>query len=184
MKYLRLFLLLTFIATIACNGDKKAKDARPFAGCKCGAPSPIFNEDVPEHVLGHNFSMTTNAGVEVVRMKNGSTLQIVQTGCNDIKQEFSFIYKDKKYLAFNDAQWIQNAVDEFRKIGTFSPNFRPFLQWGDAINAFQTAFKIGEDKELEKGFFMKIDKITNNEEATMIVTVYADSCPEMEKKKK
>jgi hypothetical protein len=179
MRFLQIIFFTTLLFSIACNSDKKSKEGKPFAGCKCGAPTPIFNEDIPEHVSGHNFSMTTNSGVEIVRMKNGSTLQIVQTGCNDIKQEFSFIYKDNKFASFTDAQWIQNAVEEFRKIGSFSQNFAPFILWGNAMDAYKAEFKLGEDKELDKGFFMKIDKIVSAEEATMIVTVYADSCPEM-----
>jgi hypothetical protein len=176
MKYLQILLLSIFSLFFACKNDKNKANDKPFAGCKCGTPTPIFNENVPEHVAGHNFSMTKDAGVEIVKMKNGTTLQIVQTGCSDIKQEFSFVYKNKEMLTYNDAQWIQNAVSEFQKIGTFSPNFSPFVLWGNALDQYKNEFKIGEAKELDKGFFMTIDKIISGDEATMIVTVYADSC--------
>lgn len=169
-------LLLGLLSLFQC---KNKNDNKPFANCKCGAPRPIFNEALPEHIAGRNFSITNSSGVEIVRFTNGTTLQIVQTGCNDIKQEFSFVYKDKKMLGYTDAQWIQNAVDEFLKMGSFSENFAPFKLWGEAIIAFKDSFKIGEDKELEKGFFIKIDRLISGEEATMMVTIYADSCGEV-----
>lgn len=166
-------LLLGIFAILQC---KNKDNNKPFANCKCGTPRPVFNESLPEHIAGRNFSITNSSGVELVRFTNGTTLQIVQTGCNDIKQEFSFTYKDKKMLSYSDAQWVQNAIDEFLRMGSFSENFASFKLWGEAILAFKNDFKIGEDKELQKGFFIKIDRIISGEETTMIVTVYADSC--------
>jgi hypothetical protein len=173
MYYYRILLLV--ISSLALSFCKNKSD-KPFANCKCGAPRPVFNEALPEYIAGRSFSITNTSGVENIKFKNGTALQIVQTGCNDIKQEFSFSYNDSKFLAYSDAQWIQNAIDEFLRIGSFSDNFSPFKLWGEAILAYKDTFKIAEDKELQKGFFIKIEKIISGNEATMIVTVYADSC--------
>lgn len=176
MKNIAFFIVMFSILISACKNDKTSKTNNPFANCKCGAPTPIFKEQLPAYIAARNFTITSTAGVEVVKLTNGTTLQIEQTGCNDIKQEFSFIYTDEKFKQYSDALWIQNAIDEFRKIGSFSSNFQPFTLWGNALDAFKDGIKIGEQKELEKGFFMKIDKIISDKECTMIVTVFADSC--------
>lgn len=177
MYYSKVFFLLLCIFSLSFCKDKN--NNKPFANCKCGSPRPIFNDAMPEHIAGRNFSITNTTGVEAINFTNGTKLQIVQSGCDDIKQEFSFVYKDKKMLTYSDAQWVQNAIDEFLRMGSFSENFTPFKLWGEAILAFKDSFKIGENMELEKGFFIKIDRIISGDEATMIVTVYADSCGEV-----
>lgn len=182
MKLQVLLLAMILIFSAACKNKLKENDEKkPFANCKCGKPAPIFNTNIPDFVSGHNFAMTTDAGVEIITFNNGTKLQIVQTGCNDIKQEFSFIYSDQSYKNFSDATWIQNAINEFKKIGSAAPEYQPFTLWGNAIESRKQEFRIGEDKELEKGFFMKIDKIISSTETTMIVTVYADDCPGIKK---
>lgn len=179
-KLLVLFLLTIFFYSCK-EKEKSAEEKKPFADCKCGRPTPIFNSNVPDFVSGHNFAITSDAGVEIITYKNGTKLQIVQTGCNDIRQEFSFIYTEPKFSNLADSSWVNNAIDEFRKIGGSAPEFQPFALWGNAIEARKQEFHIGEDKELEKGFFVKVDKIASATETTMIVTVYADDCPGLKK---
>ena len=178
MKLKALLILFLSTAFLTCKEKEKTTgEKKPFSDCKCGRPTPIFNNNVPDFISGHNFAITSDAGVEIVTYKNGTKLQIVQTGCNDIKQEFSFIYADQLHKNLPDSSWVQNAIDEFKKIGNAAPAYQPFSLWGSAIASRKEEFHIGEDKELEKGFFMKIDKIVSASETTMIVTVYADDCP-------
>jgi hypothetical protein len=178
MNFKTLYFLSFALFLFNCkNNTTDIADKKPFSDCKCGKPAPIFIKNIPDFVSGHNFTMTSDAGVELVTFKDRTKLQIVQTGCNDIKQEFSFIYENPSLQSYSDAMWIQKAIDEFKKIGAASPEYQPFSLWGNAIESRKDEFKIGEDKELEKGFFMKIDKITSASEITMIVTVYADDCP-------
>lgn len=182
MKIKMMLLLLLGLFVFACKDKEKAvEEKKPFANCKCGRPTPIFNQNIPEFVSGHNFAITSDAGVEIITYNDGTKLQIVQTGCNDIRQEFSFIYSDQSVKALSDSDWVQKAIDEFKKIGNSAPDYQPFALWGNAIASRKEEFHIGEDKEMEKGFFMKIDRIVSAAETTMIVTVYADDCPGLKK---
>jgi hypothetical protein len=176
MKKMKNILFLVGLCILFSDCQNDAKSKKPFANCPCGTPLPMFNETLPEHIATRNFSLSNDAGIENVKMKNGTILQVVQTGCKDIKQEFTFVYTDPKYKTYTDAQWIQNAVDEFLKIASFSPTFVSFQQWGSAMEHFKSNFKIAEKTELEKGFFITIDKIVSESESSLIVTIYADSC--------
>lgn len=177
MKSIPLLLLLVTVLLFSCKGNKENTDnSNPFANCKCGSPLPIFKDNLPNVIDGRNFAITNKQGIENVFFKDGVELQIIQSGCDDLTQEFTFKYRDRKIAAYSNAEWIQHGATQFLKIGGFAPRYASFQQWGEAIEKFKDKMVLGESMEMERGFFMKIDKVANQNEATMIVTMHVTSC--------
>jgi hypothetical protein len=172
MKHL--YLILFVFSFFACKNEPKKSD-KPFSNCKCGKPEPIFKEGGEVIITDRNFTMTKDSGIENISFNDGTELQVIQSGCNEIIQEFTFSYK--KDDSKGDAEfWKDQAVIEFKKIGSISDRYFPFKQWAAAIEAAKPMLKIGEAVELEKDFFVTIDKIQNGSEMQLIVKLHAKSC--------
>jgi hypothetical protein len=154
------FIIFTII--IGCKNDSKPK-------CKYGTPTAIFSDTTPT-VIKHLFQMKDETGVEMVVFKNKLLLEIEQTGCNEIHQQFSFIMFGK----FNDADdniWKQVAMTHFREISKLSPNLLPFAGWASAIESVKDKLKLSEPVDLEGGITLRIDKIISADKATLVVQV-------------
>ncbi len=176
MKYT--FIFLAFLAFSACKNTKKSD--KPFANCKCGAPEPIFKEGGNEAIADRNFAMTTTSAVENVTFKNGVELEVVQAGCEEIIQEFTFFYKSDM-SAQTDDFWKAKAVEEFNTIALLSTRYQPFGLWATAIKTATPQLKLGQATELEKDFFVTVDKINDGQRTQLKVKLNAKTCEEVKK---
>ena len=172
-------LFIASLAFFACKEKAKTSD-KPFAGCKCGAPEPIFKEGGAEAIADRNFTMTKTSAVENVVFKNGTELEVVQTGCDEIIQEFTFFYKTDM-SAQNDEFWKIKAIEEFNTIASLSARYQPFGIWATAIRVAAPQMKLGQANELEKDFFVTIEKVNGGQRTQLIVKLNAKTCEEVKK---
>jgi hypothetical protein len=177
VKYL--FILVAFLAFFACKDNAKKND-KPFANCKCGAPEPIFKEGGADAITDRNFTMSPISAIENIVFKNGTELEVVQAGCAEIIQEFTFFYKTDM-SAQNDDFWKTKAVEEFNAIASLSPRYQPFGLWATAIKVAAPQLKLGQATELEKDFFVTVDKINDGQGTRLKVILNAKSCEEVKK---
>ncbi len=169
-------LYIVFALTFfACNDKKEDQNKKPFSQCKCGKPEPIFKDGSSDVIVNRNFTMTQESALENVSFKDGTELQIVQSGCNEIIQEFSFFYQ-KDESKGSPEFWKNKAIAEFEKIGTLNTRYQPFTSWANAIKLAAPNMKLGEATELEKDFFITIDKVNNGKDIQLLVKVHAKSC--------
>ena len=172
-------LFIASLAFFACKETAKTSD-KPFAGCKCGAPEPIFKEGGTEAIADRNFTMTKTSAVENIVFKNGTELQVVQTGCSEIVQEFTFFYKTDM-SAKNDEFWKTKTVEEFNTIASLSARYQPFGLWATAIKVASPEMKLGQATELEKDFFVTVEKINDGQHTQLVVKLNAKTCEEVQK---
>jgi hypothetical protein len=176
MNFLKIFIFTLIVLFVACKQQNQATTEKPFANCKCGSPEPIFKEGGEAFIEDRNFMMSKDAAIENIFFKDSTTLQIEQKGCNEIVQAFSFAYKDKSALNATDEFWKAKAVEEFIKIQKIGDRYAPFGLWARAIQAASPQIRLGQPTELEKDFFVTIEKINNGNQIIMTVTLNAKSC--------
>ena len=105
----------------------------------------------------------------MVVFNNKLLLEIEQSGCNDIHQQFSFIMFGKFKDVADDNIWKQLAIKHFRDLAQISPSLAAFNAWADAIESVKDKLKLSEPVELEGNNMVRIDKILSEDKATLVV---------------
>jgi hypothetical protein len=141
--------------------------------CKSGTPKAIFTDSMPT-VKKHFFELKKEAtgekvGVEMVAFDNKLLLEIEQSGCNEIVQQFSFIMFGKFPEQTNDELWKALAIRHFRDLAKISPELTAFNGWADAIESVKKDLKLGELTNVGNGFNVRVDKILSTDKATLVV---------------
>lgn len=154
---------LFFILFAACKSDSSSTGK-----CKYGKPTAIF-ADTMQTVAKHFFQIKDGVGVEMVVFNNKLLLEIEQSGCNDIHQQFSFIMFGKFKDVADDNIWKQLAIKHFRDLAQISPSLAAFNAWADAIESVKDKLKLSEPVELEGKNMVRIDKILSEDKATLVV---------------
>lgn len=157
--------LTVFIAFSCSNSDTKT--------CKSGTPKAIFTDSMPT-VKKHFFELKKEAsgekvGIEMVAFENKLLLEIEQSGCNDVVQQFSFIMFGKFPEQTDDELWKTLAVRHFRDLAKISPELTAFNAWADAIETVKKDLRLGEVTKVGDGFNVRVDKILSNDKATLVV---------------
>jgi hypothetical protein len=156
---------LIFIALSCGNSDTKT--------CKSGTPKAIFTDSMPT-IKKHYFELKNEpsgekVGVEMVAFENKLLLEVEQSGCNDIVQQFSFIMFGKFPEQSNDELWKALAIRHFRDLAKISPELTAFNGWADAIESVKKDLKLGEVTKVGEGFNVRIDRIVSTDKATLVV---------------
>lgn len=120
-------------------------------------------------VAKHFFQIKDNVGIEMVVFNNKLLLEIEQSGCNDIHQQFSFVMFGKFKNIENDDVWKQLAIKHFRDLAQISPTLTAFNGWADAIESVKDKLKLSEPIEVEGKTQVRIDKILSEDKATLVV---------------
>lgn len=154
--------VLVFVLLIvgACKNDNQGK-------CKFGQPAAIFS-DTMKMVKKHHFEIKDKTGVELVAFSNGMMLEVEQSGCNEIHQQFTFILPGD-FANTNDGFWKTLAVKNFRLLSSSSPQLMAFSGWADAIESVSDKLKLAEPIEVSKGIQVRLDKILSSNQAMLVV---------------
>lgn len=154
-------VLGTFLVVlIACNSKEEGK-------CKFGQPTAIFS-DTMKVIKKHHFEIKDKTGVEMAAFSNGMMLEVEQSGCNDIHQQFTFILPGD-FASTNDDFWKTLAVKNFKLLAESSPQLTAFTGWAQAIESVSDKLKLAEPIEVEKGTRIRIDKILSSNQAMLVV---------------
>lgn len=156
-------LCIFLVIVTACKSDSNKSGK-----CKYGKPTAIF-ADTMQTVAKHFFQIKDDVGIEMVVFKNKLLLEIEQSGCNDIRQQFSFIMFGKFKSDTDDAVWKQLAIKHFRDLSQISPTLLAFNGWADAIESVKDKLKLSEPIEIEGKMQVRIDKILSEDKATLVV---------------
>jgi hypothetical protein len=130
-------------------------------------PEPIFSRDLP-HVVDYNFEKEGSQSLESVMLDRGILLEVGQEVCGDTKQEFRFIVKGD-FAAQPDSFWLKEASRQFVFLSTFSPKQAALKDWGDIIEMRRLEMSIGQAREVQKGVFVRVDRVISPEEAILTV---------------
>lgn len=130
-------------------------------------PEPIFAKDLP-HVVQYNFEKEGSQSLESMLLDRGVLLEIGQEVCGDTKQEYRFTVPGD-YAAQPDSFWLKEATRQFVFLSTFSPKQAPLKSWADIIEQRRTEMRLGENREVQPGIFVRVDRIVSPEQATLLV---------------
>ncbi|MBK6621080.1 MAG: hypothetical protein IPH04_18410 [Saprospirales bacterium] len=153
-----LFAIVFFVASCKSGGGK--------GDCPT-TPTAIFSKDL-EGVETHDFMQTGSEGLEIVSFRNGVFLEIFQSGCDSLRQEFRFRLPNAEEES-DPAYWLQEAQNQFRAFGSLGADYLAFSQYADALSAQQEDFRLAQPMEVVTGFWMQVDKIDSFDGPTLVV---------------
>lgn len=128
----------------------------------------MFSKSLP-HVKAHEFELLNSTEAEErIAFDSGLELEIAQSGCDAIRQEFRF-FTSGDYRAFPDSAWAREAVRQLVFLSSLSAAQAPLKPWADALETVRPNLKLGETTPLAPDVSTKIDRIVSPDRATMIV---------------
>ena len=157
------FCLFSFLILTACASGSNEN------ACPYGKPAPIFS-DTLEAVRAHIFETNEQEASEQVLFVTGQELEILQSGCETLRQEFQFSMEGD-YTSETPAFWLQQATLYFQFLGKLSNQHYALYAWGQAIAEVAPEMKLGEAYEVQPHFEVTVDKIVSKEQAMLIVTL-------------
>jgi len=152
------FLFLIFLLS-NCSGNKVTAD------CTVPAPVAIFSNDIPE-ISAHSFAIKDFVAKEAISFSNGVKLEIFQSGCEKIVQEFLF---DVPSDQIESKLHTQQAIRQLKFISSLGPKYMAFDQWAQAIQELEPAFFESDEVEVVPGFVVRLDRIKGKNSSRILV---------------
>ena len=156
----QLILLLITLIFISCQSDNK--DA-----CPAGLPEAIFHGEL-ETVVEHQFERKDQDGTETLIFDDGLLLEVYQSGCETISQEFRFTAPGIPAIS-DPTEWIDVAAMNFFRLSSLDEPYMVFSQYAQAIMQYKDQIRIGEPIALDVSFFLTIDPVKMGEQTILRV---------------
>jgi len=154
------FLSLFFIFCIVACGPPKPT-------CPTGNPQAIFQAEDTQ-VAKHQFTSEGQNSTEQVQFSDGLRMEIYQSGCEKIEQEYRFFLPPGDCPS--EANWWTNAaVQSFHQLGERGEAYLQYHQWASAIEEAGKEAVLGEPFLLVQSFYAEVDKLCSAQEHVLIV---------------
>ena len=157
---------LAICSTVACT---------LFFACQSGPkpckfkPSAVF-EPNQSGVKAYNFEVQGSQSLESILLDTGTLLEINQEVCEQTRQEYRFTVKGD-FRGIADSSWMKEASRELVYLSTLSAKQQPLKAWADIIEEHRNSMRLGEDKEVQPGISIRIDKVLSPEQGTLVVVL-------------
>ncbi len=149
--------LLVLLVLAACQSEKPCKYK----------PEPIFGSGLP-HIEQYNFETQGAQSLESLLLDTGVLLEISQNVCPQMYQEYRFTVKGD-FSQFPDSLWMKEATRQLVFLSSFSEKQAPLKAWADIIELRRSEMKLGEDREVEPGIFVRVDRVLSPEQSTLLL---------------
>ncbi|RMG85377.1 MAG: hypothetical protein D6714_06065 [Bacteroidetes bacterium] len=156
--------LLFFAWALSGCGDGTEKET-----CKTGKPVAVFS-DALAGIERHDFTVNGNNSVETVTFSNGVRLELSQSGCETLTQEFRFYITGYKPTD-DPKEWIDLAIAQFDFLGGLDPELAHFSSWAAALRQARDNMHTAVGYELAPGRWVKIDRIVSGPEIILRITL-------------
>jgi hypothetical protein len=168
--------LLSFIAFSLCLascGNSKTEKI-----CAYGEPTPILSTEI-EGVSEYNFTAKDSSSIETALLTDTSLLTnnlrftLIQSGCENIKQEFRFELPNADYSMQADSFFVARVAEGLRVLSeksvSTSQSFIPDFAFELYVNAAYVPLnqELIVDKKTAPGVFFRINKIIGTNEAAI-----------------
>jgi len=150
-------LFFSLLTLLACETKKTCKYK----------PAPIFEAGLP-HVLQYNFEVQGQQSLESLLLDTNILLEISQDVCTETRQEYRFRVQGD-FSKFPDSLWLKEATRQLVFLSSFSQKQAPLKAWADIIELRRSDMKLGEDREVEPGVFVQVDKVISPEQSTLLL---------------
>lgn len=158
MVKITLFSLLVGLSMLlACQNETTCKYK----------PSPVFEKGLP-HVLDYYYEAKGTQSLESLLLDRGIELDISQEVCNETRQEFRFKVEGD-FTAQPDSFWMKEATRQLVYLSSLSEKQAPLKAWGDIIEQFRLEMQLGQDREVQQGVFVRVDRVANPQEAILML---------------
>ncbi len=161
---MRLLYFFAAILFLACGNST----TDPWVNCKHPKPKAIFDNN--NNVSKQHFELKGMTGTETVLFRNDVELELIQSGCEDINQEFKFKVKGN-HTDKSAEFWIRESIKQFRFMSGLSPKLVHFGDWASAIEANAFKLKLGQETELAPNIYISIDKIVSSDVTLLLVVL-------------
>lgn len=141
-----------------------ACDSEPTCKYK---PSPIFEQGLP-HITEYHFEKKGAQSLESMMLDTGVLLEISQDICNESRQEYRFNVQGD-FSKFPDSLWLKEATRQLVFLSSFSAKQSALKAWADVIEQRRAEMRLGEDKEVDRGVFVKVDRVVSPEQSTLVL---------------
>jgi len=153
---------------MSCGSGSNSSD--PFANCKYKEPKAVF-EGAYAKIDSQKWELKKMDGIEEIWFRNGMHLELLQQGCDKLKQTFHFTLPGK-FTA--DENWVLLAASQFEYLGSISESHFELGIWGKAIEQHNSSLSLGEKIQLQPGYSVKIDKVLGEESTLVMVELSED----------
>lgn len=130
-------------------------------------PAPVFEAGLP-HVTEYHFEKQGNQSLESLMLDTGVLLEVSQDICNESRQEYRFNVKGN-FSQFPDSLWLKEASRQLVFLSTFSAKQSALKSWADVIEQRRDDMRLGEDREMEPGIFVRVDRVVSPQESTLVL---------------
>ena len=163
-----IFFPFIIVLFAACNGKNLKQYDNNLLQCP-KKPTAIFAPTM-RTVTKHEFLLTKTESTERVKFDDGGALEIVQSGCEKVQQEFRFILPPDPPYSTGE-EWAQVVAGQFQKLSGIEPKLMGFMQWAEQINAQKERFKIGEPLQIGGKQVVKISVMPSKDLTLLTVNV-------------
>lgn len=148
--------VILFFWLMGCTNRKSEEDA--FTRCLYEAPSPVFADDLAG-VAGHHFKLESQSAVEFLAFEDGLELTVLQSGCDQIRQEYRFSIPSGQADGHegNEKEWVAEVIRLLQRLARMGPEYLSFHSWARAIADNADHIRLREPAELSTGFFAQIE---------------------------
>jgi hypothetical protein len=157
MGRIKLLLFLVFSMLLACQNEKTCKYK----------PTPVFEKELP-HIVDYYYEAKGSKSLESLLLDRGIELEISQEVCDETRQEFRFKVSGD-FTAQPDSFWLKEATRQLVYLSSFSDKQAPLKAWGDIIEQLRGEMQLGQDREVQRGVFVRVDRVANPQEAILML---------------
>jgi hypothetical protein len=138
--------------------------------CKYGEPVAMFSPEMAG-VVKHDFSGEGQEATESIGLERGWEIQILQSGCDAIRQEFRFLLKDEGDEEINP---VDKCGAIFLSLSGMDPSLAGLANWGNVIMENSESFNLGAFTQVAEGFYIKIDRIKQGKD-TLLIAILSET---------
>jgi hypothetical protein len=163
---LRWIALMLPVLLSACGKSDKSD---PFADCKYSRPEAIFSQNLPG-VSRHSFEIAEGSAIEKLQLDKGIRLTVLQSGCEEVRQEFRFEMPGK-YQERGPDFWIDQSIMQLDKLADLGPEYFIFEAWARGVFEKNDQISLGRNTEIQPGFDIRIDRELHSDHAILVLTL-------------
>lgn len=126
--------------------------------CRYGVPQALL-PDKMEGMVKHDAKIEGQNGQERAKFADGSALEILQSGCDELHQEFRFL----SAVPLPDSLGLGSlAAAQFFQLAAKDERLAAFEQWAQMFQSVDSVAMPGQVLQVDKGMAIKMDKINRN----------------------
>lgn len=166
----------TILLLTNCQSNS-ANETTDESDCLLGTPVAILS-DTMANVSNHSFEVTGQNSVEKASLSNQVQLEFLQSGCENITQEFRMYLPQGDYTQQHDTLWVQKAAETFWTLGGQNTDQQSefFKRFGMMLQTYSSAVQFNEPLTLEhllgQGMFFIMEKTGTANEGVISVEIF------------